>query len=77
MGTRPAAASNLARTCWRQVRQGPAEAGDLGDRAVRERGDDLLGQPAALDRAGGLADRAQLLVHGVSPAADEEHAEAV
>ena len=42
--------------------QGSAEAGDLGDRAGRERGDDLLGDAPALGRVGGLVDRAELLV---------------
>lgn len=43
--------------------QGPAEPGDLGDRAGVQAGEDLLGEQAALAQAGGAAvDRAQLLL---------------
>ena len=42
--------------------QGPAEAGDLGDRVVRKRGDDAFGATPALGRTAGLVDRAELLV---------------
>ena len=47
---------------WSPGPQGPAESGDLGDRAGRERADDLLGQPPARGRGVGLVDRAELLV---------------
>jgi hypothetical protein len=42
--------------------EGAAEAGDLGDWAGGEGRDDVLGTSAALGRAVGLVDRAQLLV---------------
>lgn len=45
--------------------QGPSQPGDLGERAGREAGDDLLGQRSALAQAAGARlDGAELLVAG-------------
>jgi hypothetical protein len=54
--------SNRARTWQRQCRRVWPRAGDLGNRAGRERVDDPLGDRPALDRVAGPAHRSQLLV---------------
>jgi hypothetical protein len=41
---------------------GPSESGDLGDRAGRDRGDDLLCDCLAAGGVGGLVHRPELLV---------------
>lgn len=40
--------------------QGPAQTCDLGDRAGRERGEDLLAELSSVDRTRLVIDRAQL-----------------
>ena len=58
----------VVRTAGREVTQervaplvqGPAEAGDLGDRACGERGEDLLRDPAPVDVVWLVVDGSQL-----------------